>query len=172
MTFGYFRSEVMGAFLSILVIWVLTAVLVYLAVMRVVTMDFEIEPVPMVATASCGVAFNLIMFIVLDTNLCFRDKKEPKNDEEQVENGQTEVTEPNEEVSAESVSIGRRSKAITRIRNIFKRSDKSKKAKKEKDENINLRAAAIHVIGDLIQSVGVLVAAVIIYINVSFNIIN
>ena len=79
MTFGYFRSEVMGAFLSILVIWVLTAVLVYLAVMRVVTMDFEIEPVPMVATASCGVAFNLIMFIVLDTNLCFRDKKEPKN---------------------------------------------------------------------------------------------
>ena len=38
--------------------------------------------------------------------------------------------------------------------------------KKSKEKNINLRAAAIHVIGDLIQSVGVLIASIIIYINV------
>lgn len=35
-----------------------------------------------------------------------------------------------------------------------------------KDENINVRAAYIHVIGDFIQSVGVLVAALIIYFKV------
>lgn len=35
------------------------------------------------------------------------------------------------------------------------------------DQNINVRAAMVHVIGDMIQSIGVLVAAVVIYINVS-----
>ena len=34
-------------------------------------------------------------------------------------------------------------------------------------ENINVRAAMIHVVGDLIQSIGVLVAAIIIYFKVS-----
>ena len=34
-------------------------------------------------------------------------------------------------------------------------------------DNINVRAAFIHVLGDLIQSVGVLVAAIIIFIKVS-----
>ena len=34
------------------------------------------------------------------------------------------------------------------------------------NSNINLRAAAIHVIGDFIQSVGVLIAALIIYFKV------
>lgn len=34
------------------------------------------------------------------------------------------------------------------------------------EENINVRAALIHVIGDFIQSIGVLVAALIIYFKV------
>ena len=47
-------------------------------------------------------------------------------------------------------------------------SDKvSNTSPEELDEsNINLRAAAIHVIGDFIQSVGVLIAAIIIYFKV------
>ena len=39
-----------------------------------------------------------------------------------------------------------------------------KKHKKHKD--INVRAAAIHVIGDLVQSVGVFIAAILIYFKV------
>ncbi len=35
------------------------------------------------------------------------------------------------------------------------------------NSNINLRAAAIHVIGDFIQSIGVLIAALIIFFKVS-----
>lgn len=37
----------------------------------------------------------------------------------------------------------------------------------EKQGNINVRAAVIHVLGDFIQSIGVLVAAIIIKLNVS-----
>lgn len=38
-------------------------------------------------------------------------------------------------------------------------------------KNINIQAAAIHVIGDFIQSVGVFIAAVIIYyyVSIEFN---
>ena len=36
----------------------------------------------------------------------------------------------------------------------------------ERDSNINVKAAFIHVIGDLLQSIGVLVAALIIYFKV------
>jgi len=35
------------------------------------------------------------------------------------------------------------------------------------NSNINVRAAYIHVLGDIIQSLGVLIAAVIVYIKVS-----
>lgn len=38
--------------------------------------------------------------------------------------------------------------------------------------NLNVRAAAIHIIGDIIQSVGVLLAAMIIYVFPGFNIID
>lgn len=42
----------------------------------------------------------------------------------------------------------------------------------QKTSNINVRAAFIHVLGDLCQSVGVLVAAIIIYFKVKYIVIN
>lgn len=39
-------------------------------------------------------------------------------------------------------------------------------------ENVNLRAAAIHVIGDMIQSVGVLIASIIIYFYPEWRVID
>ncbi len=49
----------------------------------------------------------------------------------------------------------------------FKRRLKRKKKKQESSENINVRAAFVHVIGDLIQSIGVVIAGYIIWIRVS-----
>lgn len=37
-------------------------------------------------------------------------------------------------------------------------------------ENINVRAAFIHVVGDFIQSAGVLVASIVIYFKVRLNV--
>lgn len=39
---------------------------------------------------------------------------------------------------------------------------------KENKQNINVRAAFIHVIGDFLQSFGVLLAAIVIYFKVKF----
>lgn len=41
--------------------------------------------------------------------------------------------------------------------------------KKDHDKNINVRAAYIHVLGDFIQSTGVLIAAIVIYFKVRFS---
>lgn len=55
-----FLSEVMGALLSVLLIWVVTGVLVYLAIQRVITQDYEIDAQVMLITAAVGVFFNLM----------------------------------------------------------------------------------------------------------------
>ncbi|KOB77598.1 Zinc transporter 2 [Operophtera brumata] len=81
------RRYVIGALTSVLLIWVVTGILVYMAVQRVIYKEFEIDATVMLITSAVGVAVNL-------------------------------------------------------------------------GENINVRAAYIHVLGDFLQSFGVLIAAI------------
>ena len=53
-------AEVMGALVSVLMIWVVTGVLVYMAVQRVVTGEYEIDATVMLITAGIGVGFNIM----------------------------------------------------------------------------------------------------------------
>jgi hypothetical protein len=69
MSFGFYRTEILGALASTLMIWILTGILVYLAVDRVINNDYKIEPKFMVITAACGVFFNVLMAIVLHSNI-------------------------------------------------------------------------------------------------------
>jgi solute carrier family 30 (zinc transporter), member 2 len=51
--------------------------------------------------------------------------------------------------------------------------DKTKgsgKSKKEESQNYNMRAAVIHILGDMVQSLGVITAAVLICINEEWKI--
>ena len=50
----------MGAVSSVLIIWVLTGVLVYLATQRLINRDFEIDADTMLITAGCGVLVNVM----------------------------------------------------------------------------------------------------------------
>lgn len=65
MSFGWHRAEVLGALTSVLMIWVVTGILVYLAVQRVITKDFEIESTSMLITSGIGVVVNLVMGLTL-----------------------------------------------------------------------------------------------------------
>lgn len=103
-SFGWYRAEVIGAICSVLIIWVITAILVYFAIIRVIYLDFEVDARIMVITALVAIVFNIIMACQLNHG-----------------HGHGH------------------------------------------SHNINVRAAFIHVLGDFIQSVGVLVAALLIY---------
>ncbi|KAJ9586284.1 hypothetical protein L9F63_020078 [Diploptera punctata] len=111
LSFGYHRAEILGALLSVALIWMLTGVFVYLAVLRVIHQDFNIEADTMMIVAAIGVVINIVMGLVLHG-------------------------------ACHGVSHNH--------------------AHKHEQRNINVRAAVIHVLGDLIQSVGVLVSAIVI----------
>lgn len=60
MSFGWHRAEVLGAIVSVLMIWVITAILVYLAVLRCLTGEFEINAKVMLATSFIAIIVNLL----------------------------------------------------------------------------------------------------------------
>ncbi len=60
MSFGWHRAEVIGATISVLMIWVVTGILVYMAIQRVVSMEFEINATVMLITSGVGVLVNIV----------------------------------------------------------------------------------------------------------------
>uniref|UniRef100_A0A6J0UFJ6 Proton-coupled zinc antiporter SLC30A2 isoform X1 n=2 Tax=Pogona vitticeps TaxID=103695 RepID=A0A6J0UFJ6_9SAUR len=119
MNFGWHRAEILGALLSVLSIWVVTGVLVYLAVQRLVSGEYEIEGQAMLITSGCAVAVNIVMGIALHQSGHGHGHSHQKP--------------------------------------------------KEERQNTSVRAAFIHVVGDLLQSVGVLIAAYIIYFKPEYK---
>nr|XP_044625989.1 zinc transporter 2 isoform X2 [Equus asinus] len=116
MNFGWQRAEILGALLSVLSIWVVTGILVYLAVERLISGDYEIEGGTMLITSGCAVAVNIIMGLTLH----------------QSGHGHSHDT-------------------------------------SQQQENLSVRAAFIHVIGDFLQSLGILVAAYVVYFKPEYK---
>uniref|UniRef100_A0A665U5I7 Proton-coupled zinc antiporter SLC30A8 n=1 Tax=Echeneis naucrates TaxID=173247 RepID=A0A665U5I7_ECHNA len=65
LSYGWHRAEILGALLSVFTIWLVTGVLVYLAVERLVSDNFEIEGTIMLITSGCAVLANIIMALTL-----------------------------------------------------------------------------------------------------------
>uniref|UniRef100_A0A8D1D514 Solute carrier family 30 member 2 n=1 Tax=Sus scrofa TaxID=9823 RepID=A0A8D1D514_PIG len=114
--------EILGALLSVLSIWVVTGVLVYLAVERLISGNYEIVGGTMLITSGCAVVVNIIMGFIL-----------------------------HQSGHGHGHSHGSAS---------------------QHQENPSVRAAFIHVIGDFLQSLGVLVAAYILYFKPEYKYID
>ena len=52
--------KVLGATVSVLMIWVITGILVYVAINRVVQGDFEVDATIMLITSGVGVGVNIM----------------------------------------------------------------------------------------------------------------
>ncbi|XP_020611499.1 zinc transporter 2-like [Orbicella faveolata] len=147
-TFGYYRAEVLGALVSVLIIWVLTGVLVYLAVQRVMTRDFNIDADIMLITAGVGLGVNILLGIILHQtgmghNHSHGGGSHSHGASHSSHNGKVESVSTNRLTRSGSLSTEK--------------------------QNINVRAAFIHVLGDIVQSVGVLIAAYIIKFKPSWK---
>uniref|UniRef100_A0A3P8V1R6 Probable proton-coupled zinc antiporter SLC30A3 n=1 Tax=Cynoglossus semilaevis TaxID=244447 RepID=A0A3P8V1R6_CYNSE len=116
MNFGWHRS-ILGAFISVMSIWIVTGVLVYLAVERIVRNDYEIDGHVMLVTSGCAVIVNI--------RHIDEDGRSPVNHSHALLSGHG---------------------------------------------NTSVRAAFIHVVGDLLQSVGVMVAATIIFFRPEYKV--
>ncbi|XP_050759618.1 probable proton-coupled zinc antiporter SLC30A4 isoform X1 [Gymnogyps californianus] len=135
-TFGFHRLEVLSAIISVLLVYILMAFLLYEAVERTIHMDYEINGDIMLITAAVGVAVNLIMGFLLNQSghLHSHSHSHPHS----------HVPQSNSPNTVHSSSHGHSSLAV--------------------------RAAFVHALGDLVQSIGVLVAAYIIRFKPEYKI--
>lgn len=60
MSFGWYRAEVIGALTSVLMIWVVTGILVYMAVLRCISQDFEVNAKIMLITSFMAIVVNVM----------------------------------------------------------------------------------------------------------------
>jgi zinc transporter 2 len=172
-SYGYQRAEVLGALTSIVLIWILTGGLVYVAIERIVHEDYDVDPDIMMITAGVGVCFNIIMGLVLHFGKAGHShfgvphnhdhdhghghshghghghshKHEIKHDHKHHGHGHT-----NHGADIESQNGDCHSHA----------SHDEHTHDHDHQENLNIRAAFVHVLGDLVQSIGVLIAAIVI----------
>lgn len=66
-------AEILGALLSVLSIWVVTGVLVYLAIERLLSGEYEIDGEAMLITSACAVAVNL-MYVGITFKSCEKER--------------------------------------------------------------------------------------------------
>ncbi|KAK2578245.1 hypothetical protein KPH14_001393 [Odynerus spinipes] len=144
MPFGWYRAEVIGALTSVLLIWVVTGILFYLAIERIINKDFELDVTVMLITSAVGVAVNLVMGLTLHQHGHSHGGGHSHHREKDSHGGK--------KIEDEETA--------------------SHKGGHEKKKNINVRAAFIHVIGDFIQSMGVFIAALVIYFKPTWNIVD
>jgi len=189
MSFGWYRAEVIGALVSVIMIWLVTGLLVYMAVERLRTKQFEIDSLVMVITASAGLLVNIIMALALNVDghshgfhshgnghghghshsHSHQDHLDDHHDDET----QTVADRPAEK-NGDSYIIA--------VRDDFRNgstasahshcSDAHDTGAGRGRKNINVRAALIHVIGDFIQSLGVLIAALVIHFKPEYAIVD
>ncbi|XP_044865062.1 zinc transporter 3 [Mauremys mutica] len=133
MTFGWHRSETLSALASVLSIWVVTGVLVYLASARIISNDYEIDARAMLVTSACAVGINIIMAYILHQSV--------------TGHGHARGYEKMEESPGCCAPPGSPLPGSTSV-----------------------RAAFVHVVGDLLQSLGVLTAATVIYVEPQYKI--
>ncbi|CAH7124197.1 Slc30a8 [Phodopus roborovskii] len=115
LTFGWYRAEILGALLSVLCIWVVTGVLVYLACERLLYPDYEIQASIMITVSGCAVAANIVLTAILHQRHLGHNHK-------------------------------------------------------DEQANASVRAAFVHALGDVFQSISVLISALIIYFKPDYKI--
>lgn len=166
LTYGYHRAEIIGAMTSILIIWILTVYLIIEAFHRL----YNPQPIRgfiMMGIAFIGLMFNLVMSKILTENNLPNAFESAGDDEPMLDNAEYRALEDTENKSNYKVSdIKEESKYISfdDKQNGEKQSQQPIVEKDKANENPVLRAAVIHIIGDIIQSAGVLVAAITVYI--------
>ncbi|KAL9924921.1 solute carrier family 30 member 3 isoform 1-T1 [Glossina fuscipes fuscipes] len=148
-SFGWYRAEVIGALVSVIMIWVITAILVWLAIERCVTQDFEVNAAIMLITSGIAIVVNLIMGFQLQHGHGV---------------GMAHAHSSGDGLMAKLKFKKSKSNSVpakATLETIV--TDAGHQHGHGHGVNINVRAAFIHVLGDMLNSVGVFVAALIIY---------
>ena len=195
MSFGYHRAEVIGALVSVNLIWGLTIWLFYEATFRI----FNPQPINgeiMLITGILGLIFNVIMGLILMRYGIDHSLHSHGSGEDDDHHGHSHsaikkkntsasiMTESNKKFHdhghshedshdhghshEDSHDHGHSHGASNDNDTIHKEGDghdhdHGQNHDDDGQENVNVKAALVHILGDLIQNIGVIIAALIIY---------
>ncbi|RYR02785.1 hypothetical protein Ahy_B06g081608 isoform A [Arachis hypogaea] len=126
-SYGFFRIEILGALLSIQLIWLLAGILVYEAIQRIISGTREVNGFLMFLVAAFGLVVNIIMAFLLGSDHDHHGTKHTKKDSTPL--------------------LG-------------------------ESKNVNVQGAYLHVLGDSIQSVGVMIGGAIIWWKPEWQIVD
>ncbi|XP_010512574.1 PREDICTED: metal tolerance protein A1 [Camelina sativa] len=160
-SYGFFRIEILGALVSIQLIWLLTGVLVYEAVTRLVqeTND-DVDGFFMVLVASFGFVVNIIMIFVLghDHGHGHSHTHDHGHTHTHVHGHSHDHSHSHSHGHGHGHGDGGKAELLL---------EKSKKGR-----NINVQGAYLHVLGDLIQSIGVMIGGGLIWYEPKWKVID
>jgi len=184
MTFGYHRAEILGALVNVLLILVLSTVLLYCAVLRFITPPKDFDANFMLGTAIFGLICNLVMVKVLHGNggghapgqSCSHDHSNShshghhdhkqghshshKDEEDNHSHGHQHHDHHHDHHSQDH----HHDHQSHDHHDHHHHQEHKNISKIDSSQNANIRAAMIHIIGDILQSVGVVIAAIVIKI--------
>lgn len=190
-SFGFHRAEIIGAIISVLLIWVLTGFLIKEAIERIQKPE-PIDGRLMFAIATLGLVVNLVMGgILLKSGHGHSHGGIPggvdhahshgSGDSHGHSHGHSHAHgHDNDDVlkaeAGEQAPLLASASSYGAVANGDSGSGSGKPKKNildvlhNEDQNINVRAAMIHVIGDAVQSLGVMIAALVIWARPDWSI--
>ncbi|KAF7805421.1 metal tolerance protein B [Senna tora] len=142
-SFGYNRLEVLGALFSVQLIWLISGFFIYEAVGRLVHRNGRVNGMLMLAIAAFGFVLNLLMVVWLGHDHSHHHHHHHSDHHDHDDGcGDSELHNKTNEEKLNLVSSHPKEKNVL---------------------NINLQGAYLHVLADMIQSVGVMIAGAIIW---------
>ncbi|XVE73620.1 hypothetical protein DITRI_Ditri11bG0133400 [Diplodiscus trichospermus] len=191
-SYGFFRIEILGALVSIQLIWLLAGILVYEAIFRLINNTGEVNGFLMFLVAAFGLVVNIIMAILLGhdhghghshgdhghgighshgVSITARRHHERHSTGEHQHHHHEEHSETEHHHYHDD-------EKLAKDEHHHDQEDHSKllldkpKDKPKKRRNINIQGAYLHVLGDSIQSIGVMIGGAIIWWKPKWKIVD
>ncbi|GER26245.1 zinc transporter [Striga asiatica] len=177
-SYGFFRIEILGALVSIQLIWLLTGILVYEAIVRLVQNTGEVQGFLMFLVSSFGLLVNIVMALLLGHDHGHGHGHSHANDEDHHHHNHDHGSE-DEHSHGHGVTVTRyeshhhqQSRFNEPLLSTSHEGESEAKKTKKPLRNINVQGAYLHVLGDSIQSVGVMIGGAVIWYKPEWKIID
>jgi len=172
MSFGFHRAEILGAVTSVLMIWALTGILVYEGILRLLHPPAHVDGKIMFIVATGGLFINILDAVILHAGAGGHGHGHGGHSHGH-SHGEGPTKKNEKKVGKEKHSHGEHDHSHGKHQH-YEHDDDIKEVhpssepqefRKHQDEhkNINVYAAFIHVIGDCVQSLGVMGASALIW---------
>ncbi|XP_077245057.1 zinc transporter [Tasmannia lanceolata] len=193
-SYGFFRIEILGALVSIQMIWLLAGILVYEAIARLIHDTGEVQGFLMFLVASFGLVVNIIMAILLGhdhdhghdhghgghdhTHDHAHGGEHSHSHGISITTHHSGPSKPKDEHNHVHGTIGHAGDTdhheplLTNSEDCCETKADSKGDKQKKQGNVNVQGAYLHVLGDSIQSIGVMIGGGIIWYKPEWKIID